>query len=34
MEELTYAHERINEEPVTFRKAVDQAAQHLIARLP
>jgi hypothetical protein len=34
MEELTYAHERISEEPVTFRKAVDQAAKHLIARLP
>jgi hypothetical protein len=34
MEELTYAHERINEEPVTFHRSVDRAAQHLIARLP
>lgn len=34
MEELTYAHERITEEPVTFHKSVDRAAQHLIARLP
>jgi hypothetical protein len=34
MEELTYAHERVSEEPVTFQKAVDQAAKHLIARLP
>jgi len=34
MEELTYAHERISEEPVTFHKSVDRAAQHLISRLP
>lgn len=34
MEELTYAHERINEEPVTFQTAVDRAARHLVARLP
>jgi hypothetical protein len=34
MEELTYAHERVNEEPVTFRKALDHAAKHLITRLP
>ena len=34
MEELTYAHERINEEPVTFQRSVNSAAQHLIARLP
>ena len=34
MEELTFAHERINEEPITFLKSVDRAAQHLIAQLP
>lgn len=34
MEEVTYAHERINEEPVTFQRAVDRAAQHLVGRLP
>jgi hypothetical protein len=34
MQELTYAHERFDEEPVTFQKAVDRAAHHLIARLP
>lgn len=34
MEELTYSHERVSEEPVTFHKAVDHAAKHLIARLP
>jgi len=34
MEELTFAHERINEEPITFLRSVDRAAQHLIARLP
>jgi hypothetical protein len=34
MEEMLYSHERINEEPVTFQKAIDRAAQHLIARLP
>ena len=34
MEELTYAHERINEEPVTFQKALEHAAKHLITKLP
>ena len=34
MEELTYAHERINEEPVTLQKALALAAKHLIERLP
>ena len=34
MEELTYAHERINEEPITIQKAVDHAAKHLIDKLP
>jgi hypothetical protein len=34
MEELTFAHERINEEPITFLRSVDRAAQHLIAQLP
>ena len=34
MEEMLYSQERINEEPVTFQKTVDRAAQHLIGRLP
>lgn len=34
MEELLYSQERVNEEPVTFQKAVDRAAQHLLSRLP
>jgi len=34
MEEIIYSHERINEDPVTFQRAADRAAQHLISRLP
>jgi hypothetical protein len=34
MEELTYAHERINEEPVTLQRALGHAAKHLIDKLP
>lgn len=34
LEEIIYAHERVNEEPVAFQKAVARAAQHLIDRLP
>jgi uncharacterized protein (DUF1800 family) len=34
MQELTYAHERISEEPVTFQKVVDHAALRLVSRLP
>lgn len=33
MEEIVYSHERINEEPVTFQRVVDRAAQHLTRRL-
>jgi hypothetical protein len=34
MEEIVYSHERINEEPVTFQRAADHAAQYLTRRLP
>lgn len=34
MEEIAYSHERINEEPVTFQKVVDRAAQLLVRRMP
>ena len=34
IEEIAYSHERISEEPVTFQKVVDRAAQLLIGRIP
>lgn len=34
MDEIIYSHERLNEEPVTFQRAADYAAQFLIRRLP
>ncbi len=34
MEEIVYSHERLSEEPVTFQRAADRAAQHLTRRLP
>ena len=33
-EELTLAHEALDEGAVTFNHAIEQAAHHLIARLP
>lgn len=34
MEEIVYSHERINEEPVTFQKAIDRTAGLLVRRMP
>lgn len=34
LEEILYSHERINEEPVTFQKAVSRTAEQLVRRLP
>jgi len=34
MQEILYARDRINEQPVTFRTAVEHAAEELMARLP
>lgn len=34
MEEIVYSHERINEEPVTFQKAIDRTAELLVRKMP
>jgi len=34
MQEILYARDRVSEEPVTFRAAVERAAEELVARLP
>lgn len=34
MEEILFSHERVDEQPVTFQRAVEHAATNLVGRLP